>query len=228
MGRSAAVGGASIEAIIFDMDGLMFDTERVSLEAWQTAAREQSIELPEDLIIRSVGLDLTRTRELFCEALGYDFDFDRLHRRRVEIAAVILRTRGIPVKPGLSDLLRTISRGPFKTAVATSTRRERAVGLLWESKFISYFDAVVAGDEIRHGKPSPDIFLKAAERLAVAPRRCLVLEDSEAGIQAAARANMHRYMIPDIRPPSETARSLANRIFSDLNEVAALIEKATW
>jgi HAD superfamily hydrolase (TIGR01509 family) len=212
-----------IVAAIFDMDGLMFDTERIAIEAWRRAGHATGCEIPEALVIESVGRNIQDTRILFERALGSSFDFERARAVRVRVAAEIIDGAGVPIKRGLTELLTLLCRRGARRAVATSAERERTQTLLARSGLSAQFEVVVCGDEVARGKPAPDIFLRAAERLGVEPAQCLVLEDSESGIRAAASAGMRPLMIPDVRAATDEMRGIAERVFSDLRAAAAYV-----
>ena len=214
---------SDISAVIFDMDGLMFDTERIAIEAWQRAGRTCHCEIPEALIIRSIGRNVHDTRLLYEQALGSSFDFDHTRALRIKYTDDIIEQRGVPLKDGLFELLDVLTNHAVLKAVATSTERSRAEDLLKKAQVSTRFDAVIYGDEVRHGKPAPDIFLLAADRLRVSPHRCIVLEDSDSGILSAANAKMHPFMIPDIEPPSQDILAVADQVFPDLHAVASYL-----
>ena len=181
-------------------------------------------EIPESLIIQSIGRDVHDTRILYEQALDPIFDFDRTRALRVRYTDEIIERRGIPLKNGLLELLDLLEDHAVLTAVATSTERSRAEALLKKAGLSTRFDTVVYGDEVQHGKPAPDIFLLAADRLRVSTYRCIVLEDSNSGILSAAKADMHPFMIPDIEPLAQGIDAVADRIFPDLHAVSAYLE----
>ena len=214
-------GLLEIDAVIFDMDGLMFDTERIRLEAWQRVARQEGYAIPEHLLIECIGLKTTDSEQLLNTALaGTGFDYRRARGIRGPYIEQIVADRGVPVKPGLDEMLDAGDALGLAMGVATSTLREEALGLLTDTGLIERFDAVVCGNEVENGKPAPDIFLKAAEQLGVEPRRCLVLEDSENGIRGAAAAGCIPIVIPDIRRPSDEVLAIAHRQFDSLGAAA--------
>jgi HAD superfamily hydrolase (TIGR01509 family) len=217
---------ADISAVIFDMDGLMFDTERIAIEAWQLAGHACNCEIPGSLVIQSFGLNIHDTRMLFEQSLGSSLDFDRIRALRVQYAADIIEQRGVPLKDGLLELLDVLTSHAILKAVATSTERTRAEHLLRKGQVSTRFDVLVCGDEVRQVKPAPDIFLLAASRLQITPRQCIVLEDSESGIRAAENADMRRFMIPDIKPPSKEILAVVDQVFPDLHAVATYLSDA--
>lgn len=206
------------KAIIFDMDGLMIDTERLALKAWQLAGIDFGFPISEDIFITMVGRNRWDSDRTLVEIFGSDFPVDAVRKRyRVYVDGWIDEGR-LAVKSGLVELLRFLERISMPKAVATSTEYERAVHKLSLTDLLDHFPIVIAGDQVQKGKPAPDIFLAAAMQLAVRPENCLVLEDSDAGIQAAYDAGMTPVMIPDMKPPSENSLAFAHRIFGELGE----------
>jgi HAD superfamily hydrolase (TIGR01509 family) len=212
-----------IAAVIFDMDGLMFDTERISVEGWQRAGSVCGCEIPESLLLDTIGRDLQDTRVLFDRTFGSSLDFERARDLCLQYVAEIIAQRGVPLKDGLLPLLSLLSARAVPTAVATSTERSRAHELLERAEIASEFDVIVCGDEVPTGKPAPDIFLLAADRLGIAPSQCFVLEDSDNGVAGAARAGMHPLLVPDLKPPSDQTRRLAERVFPNLETAATYL-----
>ena len=210
-----------IAAVIFDMDGLMFDTERIALQTWRKAGAEYGYDIPKSLVIESIGRNTRDTQSLFENALGRGFNFPHVRKLRIHYAEEHIKQYGVPLKKGLCKVLDVLATASVPTAVATSTERVRAESLLTRAKVIEKFNAVICGDDVHSGKPAPDIFLLAAERLRVIPEQCLVLEDSDSGICAAVNAHMIPILIPDIKPPSEETLNSADMIFSDLCAVAS-------
>ena len=212
-----------VSAVIFDMDGLMFDTERIAIQTWQKAGATCGYDIPESLIIESIGRDTQDTQSLFENALGQDFDFQHVRKLRIHYAEEHIKQHGVPLKEGLYEVLDVLTTSSVLVAVATSTERARAETLLTGANVLDKFDVVICGDDVYKGKPAPDIFLLVAERLQTIPEQCLVLEDSESGIRAAVSAHMIPILIPDIKPPSEETLNLAYKVFSDLRGVASYL-----
>ena len=214
----------SIQAVIFDLDGLLIDSEPIYRSAWQAAAAASGCELSDDLYLNLVGLSDRDSEEVLVKAFGPDLPLAKFRelwpaawRRQVGLS-------GIPPKPGLEDLLRLIEGRRLPTAVATSSSAEQARLSLHAAGLSGRFSCLVTGDRVPHGKPAPDIFLEAARRLGFPPQHCLVLEDSEAGVFAAAAAGMPVLLIPDLKPPSGRAAALACRVFPSLKEAAEFVE----
>lgn len=215
-------------AVIFDMDGLMFDTERIAQLAWRRAAAGLGYDFSDQFFRGVIGRTLPDVERFTRQAFGVDFPFGEIYRRKQEYVQRHVMEHGIPLKPGLFELLDNLERPPercsLSTAVASSStceiiaRNLRMAGVPKER-----FDVLVGGDEVENGKPAPDIFLLASRKLGIQADRCLVLEDSDAGIKAAHAAGMIPVMIPDLLPPSEETTALAYKILSSLHDVKELV-----
>ena len=212
------------ELVIFDMDGLMFDTEKISFISWKNAACDYGYEIDEEIFIRTIGANLERTIEIYLEHFGEKFPFDGIKNERFIISENLIKKNGVPVKDGLYELLDYLKKVDIKLAVATSTSRQRALNLLTLTGIDTLFDYILCGDEIKNSKPDPEIFLKVSEKLGCMPERCIVLEDSEVGIMAAHRARMLPIMIPDMKEPEEEVRRLAYKQLGSLSDVKLFLE----
>lgn len=202
-------------AVLFDMDGVIFDSERACLSVWQELASQLELEDIARVFIRCVGTNKRRTAEIFREAYPLlDFAaFDAAVRAR------FLARYGegrLPVKPGAEAILRTLHELGVPLALASSTERAVVERELREAGLLQYFDALTCGDQVRHSKPDPEIFLLAARSLGREPGNCYVIEDSFNGIRAAAAAEMHPIMVPDMLPPDGEMERLARVILPDL------------
>lgn len=212
-------GGARFRAVIFDMDGLLLDSERPILESWLAAAREHDVELRAETLLNALGRRAADVRGSFRAQLPPDFPFDAV-RARVQVLIAEARDRdGFPVKDGVQALLQRLHARGVPCAVASSTRREEVERRLTLVGLRSFFDALVGGDEVEHGKPAPDIFLLAAERLGVAPAQCLVFEDAEPGAHGAVAAGMQAVIVPDLKQPSAEAHALSLAVMTSLRHV---------
>ncbi|GMQ59722.1 HAD family hydrolase [Vallitalea sediminicola] len=214
-----------IEGIIFDMDGLMLDTECIALESWERAGKDLGYVISRELMMKAVGRTLVDTRKLLVNNLGDDFPFEEVRKVRIDYTKEFMSLNGVPMKEGLLEFLEYCKTREIPTAVATSTNRSDALELLEKVDIVDYFNTIVCGDEIEKGKPEPDIFLMASKKLGVNPEKCIVLEDSENGILAATRANMIPIWIPDIIAESDIARENARYICNSLNEVNIIIDE---
>jgi len=216
-----------IKGIVFDMDGLMFDTERVSVEAWVRAGAQAGYAVSEAMVVETVGQDIKRTKRIFKERLGEDFDFDGLRSIKLGYVDDFIEKHGMPVKPGLHELLRYLRSNRYKIAVATSTAAARAAYYFEKAGLSGFFDGVVCGDSIQNGKPAPDIYLGACKLLGLSPAACLALEDSPAGILSAHRAGMKPVLIPDLAEPDEEIRRISFAQLDSLAGVIPLLERCT-
>jgi HAD superfamily hydrolase (TIGR01509 family) len=205
------------------MDGLMFDTERIAVEAWRYAGRQLGVEISPQLVIETIGLNRMDTEASLLRSLGSGFPIEEARRLRIQYTEETVARNGVPIKKGLGELMDLLDRSGVMKAVATSTERTRALSLLTFAGVLNRFDAVVCGDEVERGKPHPDIFLAAAAKLGRSPIDCMVLEDSESGLTAAHRAGMRPVLVPDLKAPSQEALALAFRVFPTLTEVRGFL-----
>lgn len=218
------VGVNSLRAVIFDMDGLMLDTEIIYHRAWQQAAADLGYGLEDELLLQMVGIKTAECEEMVLAACGRDFPLARFRPLWREHWHTLVDRHGIEHKPGLLGLLDTLEALQVPKAVATSSTRVEADFCLARTGIAQRFVAVTAGDEVREGKPAPEIFLLAARKLAVPPEACLVLEDSAAGVLGATAAGMRTLMVPDLRqPPAEIAQR-AYRVLPSLHDAVPLVE----
>jgi HAD superfamily hydrolase (TIGR01509 family) len=211
-------------AVIFDMDGLMLDTEPLAARAWTDAAVTLGVAFDHAVTPRLVGRNFPDCVALIRAHHGDDYPVDALMGAWHAAYDAIVAREGIELKAGLVDLLAWLDAAAIPKAVATSTRRSRATVKLEHTALAHRFAALVGGDEIARGKPAPDIFLAAAQRLGIAAAECLVLEDSEPGIHGALAAGMQAILVPDgIAPPRELVE-LGLPVMTSLVEVRLHIE----
>lgn len=212
----------TIQAVIFDMDGLMLDTERLALSCWHQALSQHGYEVDPAIGLGMVGLNSRDSAAWLRSQLGDDFPIELINQtsNTLYIEAV---SHGIPLKTGLLSLLDHLDNKQLPKAVATSTRRLYAEKKLQMTGILTRFKLLVCGDEVSAGKPAPEIFLRAAAGLGVAPEHCLVLEDSDPGVRGARAAGMQVIQIPDVRPPSEEVISFGHSILPDLHHVQRLM-----
>ncbi|WP_329844490.1 HAD family phosphatase [Stenotrophomonas sepilia] len=210
------------DAVIFDMDGLMIDSERVSLACWSQAADEFGLGLDETVFLRMVGLG-DRDSHALLRAQGIeDSVIDAVAAHCHDLYEARTQT-GLPLRPGILELLELLKVHAVPRAVATTTRQPRANRKLTAAGLLPYFDAVITSGDVARPKPAPDIYLLAAQRLGQAPERCLALEDSPAGTRAALAAGMTVIQVPDLVHPDEELRALGHRIVGSLVDAHALL-----
>lgn len=213
-----------IKGVIFDMDGVMIDTERQSTLGWLHAFEAHGSEIPMWLINKFKGAPAHLSAEYFDEYFNGKFDYWQMRQERSDYVYELRKTEGVPVKYGLYTLLEAIRTRGLKCAVATSTQKQSAINSLTEIGAMSYLDAVVYGDEVEHGKPEPDIFLRAAEQIGVAPSECIVIEDSINGIKAGYAAGMRVVHVPDTMEITEDIARLTSVICHNLSQVVSVID----
>lgn len=204
-----------IDAAVFDMDGVLIDTEPLYQRAEIAAAAQLGFDMSVALSEKMIGAPHDVGRVLLTDAFGAGFPVDEFNRLcHAEVEAAFQET--LPVKPGVIDLLEALRAGGLGRAVATSTAspaapdRLRAVGLL------DYFDTVVTRNDVSRGKPHPEPFLTAAARLGVEPGRCLAFEDSHNGVRSAHAAGMRVIMVPDLLPATPEIRAMCHAVMDSL------------
>lgn len=207
------------QAVIFDMDGLMLDTERLAPQAWSDAARAVGVDFDMAILPTMIGRNFADCRALVIERHGPAFPTDELMGAWHTAYDAIVARDGIALKPGLLPLLEWLEGEAIPKGVATSTRRDRARAKLEQTGIAGRFAALTGGDEIARGKPAPDIFLLAAQRMGHAPAGIVVLEDSEPGVRAALAAGMTPIMVPDLAPPSPALLALDVLVLDSLHDV---------
>jgi HAD superfamily hydrolase (TIGR01509 family) len=204
-------------AVIFDMDGLLLDSEPLYRITWQTAAAELGCLIDDDFYSRFVGRGTDEAELLLVEHFGDALPLDEFRVRWKRDFDERLSRAPLPHKPGAIALLDRVDARGIPKALATSTPRTLATRCL--GGLVSRFSVFAFGDEVEHSKPAPDLFLLAASRLSVAPDDCLVIEDSEAGVRAAYAAAMAVIMVPDLVEPSPEIAAMAIRVCRSLDHV---------
>ena len=215
----------SIECVIFDCDGLMFDTERVSIRNWHEIAAKYNITLDDLFFQRIIGCNRQTIEQIFKDYPDIAAHQEEIFRTRVEKIFECCKKTGSLNKKGLIPLLDTLQEMKIRTCVASSSNRHYVDTLLNSIGKKETFDAIVCGDEVLHGKPDPEIFLTAAKKAGVAVEHCVVLEDSKSGILAAKRAGMKSVWIYDTVMPDEEMKQALQISCNDLDEVNELIKE---
>ncbi len=209
-------------AVVFDMDGLLFDTEALYLDAAMAAAVDHGIEMPVELYLGTIGLTGDAARELVCGHFGPEFDFFA-YWKTADAKFGLLAETGLRLKPGALELLDILVGRGLPRAIATSSSPRKVQHHLDAHGLHGRFDAIVARGDYARGKPAPDPFLKAAERLGVAPETCVALEDSHNGVRAASAAGMMTIMVPDLLEPTDEIRGRCVHVAPDLHDVGEVI-----
>lgn len=207
------------KAVVFDMDGVIFDSERAVMQCWKEVASRHNIPNIEKAILACTGTTMVRTREIMLNLYGADFPYDEYARE----SSVIFHSRydggRLPMKQGVKELLTFLKEHDKKIALASSTRQHVVTDELRDAGIIEYFDRIICGDMVSRSKPAPDIFLKACEELNVSPSDSYAIEDSYNGIRAAHAGGLHPIMVPDLLPADEEMQSLAEIVLPSLTSV---------
>ncbi|MDE5768978.1 MAG: HAD family phosphatase [Oscillospiraceae bacterium] len=217
-----------IKGIIFDMDGLMFDTEKLLAKYWMQAAQEAGYPMQLEHVLGIRSLSAIYAKPKLQGIFGNNFNYEKIRERRRELTAQHLEQYGIEKKPGLEQLLEYLFRNDYKIAVATATDRERTESYLKQTGIDKYFQNFVCGDMVTKGKPDPEIYLTASRMLGLSPGECIALEDSPNGILSAYHAGCKPVMIPDLSEPDEDLKSRLYACLPDLLHVIHLLEKGIY
>ena len=210
------------QAVVFDMDGLMIDTETIYHHAWQQAAADLGYTIDDAILRGLIGVRTDECEAVICDHLGADFPLAAFRIRWMERWEDLAATSGIQRKPGITELIARVEELGLPKAVATSSTLAEAERSLRLSDLARHFDIVVTGDQVAHGKPAPDIFAEAARRLGIPAQACVAFEDSNAGALAAHRAGMRVFVVPDLVPPDATTRAVAAGILTSLHDAQGI------
>lgn len=214
-----------IRAVLFDMDGTVFDTEPIYRRCWIHAAKEVGFDVDMDLFFARVcGLNMTDIAACVYHFYGEDTPFEEIRTLRRGYLDKELESGVLPFKSGAPEIFGELKKRGIKIALATSTGRKMVDRYLQMSELEGVFDVIMTGESVVHGKPHPEIFLTAAERLGVAPEHCVVVEDSYNGIKAGHAAGMHTVMVPDLQPCTEEIASLLWQRCNTLTDILPLID----
>ena len=213
-----------MDAVIFDLDGLLADTEIISLKVYQELLEDFGIPFTEETYSREYsGHREEENVQRFLDTYDLPWNFDQTLEKVYELEAQIL-AKGGNLKKGAKNLLAFLQREGIPIALATSSVESRARMILDSNGILSLFDHLVFAKDVKRSKPYPDIFLKACSDLNVLPESCLVLEDSEAGIEAASRAGISVICIPDLKIPAQSFLNKTEQVFQDLDDVRDYLE----
>ena len=209
----------NFQAVVFDMDGAISDSEAKVVECWQVVADKYGIPDIEDACRHCLGINRDATRAYMLEAYGQDFPYDAYKREMSDLFHKRYGDGRLPVKAGVREILSWIKEHGIKIALASSTRRAIVEAELKAAGLYDYFDKVICGDMVEKSKPAPDIFLKACNELGVRPCDAYAIEDSYNGVRSAQSAGLKCIMVPDLVPATDEMRELAERVLPDLMAV---------
>lgn len=207
------------KSVVFDMDGVIFDSERAVMQCWKEVASRHNIPDIEKAILACTGTTMVRTREIMLNLYGADFPYDEYARESSAIFHSRYDGGRLPMKQGVKELLTFLKERGKKIALASSTRQQVVTDELRDAGIIEYFDRIICGDMVSCSKPAPDIFLKACEELNISPSDSYAIEDSYNGIRAAHAGGLHPIMVPDLLPADEEMQSLAEIVLPSLTSV---------
>jgi HAD superfamily hydrolase (TIGR01509 family) len=215
---------AEIKAVIYDMDGLLLDTERISLTTFVAACRELGFEPDLAVYYRCIGTTSVRTREIFQEGFGSSFPLDDVYALwRIKYQDE-LTLKPIPLKDGAVEMLKSVRSRRVPQAVVTSSRINSARLKLTNTGLIEYFDFILGGDQITRGKPDPEIYTTACHKLDIGPACCLALEDSDNGVRSAFGAGLRVIQVPDMLKPCDEVLGLGHSILTSLVEAREVVK----
>lgn len=206
-------------AVVFDMDGVIFDSERATFNCWVELAAKYGIPDIEIPYRDCIGVNAARTREICLNYYGADFLYEKYQAETSRMFHEKYDGGRLPLKRGVVELLSFLKEGGKRVALASSTKRERVMQLLSDADLLKFFDAVVCGDMVTHSKPHPEIFLKACQELGVESPDAYAIEDSYNGIRAAASGKLRALMVPDMLPATDEMQTLAEAVLPSLVEV---------
>lgn len=214
-----------IKGAVFDMDGLMIDTEKLYLKYWKQAAADFGYAMEDKHVFAIRSLARKFSVPMLKGFFGEDFPTEEVRARRTELISAHIAEHGIDLKKGLLDLIKYLKKRDIRIAVATATPRERTMTYLNKINILDRIDAVVCGDMVTTGKPDPEIYLTAAKALDLQPCQCTAFEDSPNGIKAAYSAGCHAIMIPDLTPPDDEILPMLSGVYKSLDEAVSFFER---
>lgn len=215
----------TVKAVIFDMDGVLFDTEKLCMDSWIAVAGEQGIPDMEKFFPSCIGRNLTDTKALFRDFYGDVYDYEKFRKQASVWFHNYIEQKGLPVKKGVRELLDFLQRRGYDIGLASSTSRPSVEEHLERAGIREYFQSLTTGDMVEHSKPCPDIYLMACKSVGVDPARAIAIEDSPNGIRAAYSAGMIPVMVPDLIAPDQEMRKKSVLICRDLVEVMRFLDK---
>lgn len=211
--------------IIFDMDGVIFDTENLILSCWCFLAEKYDIPQIEDTFRRAIGVSSEGTKKIVREVYGDDFPCEMFWKEWKQLFDQKIEKQGMPVKRGARELLSFLKINGYRVGLASSTRHETVVDELTQVGLIDFFEVLVGGDMVERGKPEPDIYLCVCEKMEIDPKETFAIEDSWNGVRSAAGAGLRVFHVPDLLEPNEEMERLSYAVFDDLIDLRNYLAK---
>ena len=208
-----------IKGAVFDMDGLMFDTENLTFKIWNEILTEKGYSYSFDIYKKTIGVRSAEVKDFYSNLYGNSFDYDKIKAEAMERFWKYTKEQGVPIKTGLFEILDYLKGKKIKIALATSTTTKSAIEILTRAKVIDYFDRLICGDMVKNSKPDPEIFITAVKELGEKPQNCIALEDSINGIKSAYNAGLKCIMVPDLIEPTKEIRPMLFGLCQDLTQV---------
>ncbi len=206
-------------AVIFDMDGVIFDSERLILDCWEKVAEKYHFSNIREVCIDCIGTNSVKTKEIVCAYYGESFPYDKYRKETSELFREYIQTKGLPVKKGVKELLEYLQAERIPIGLASSTRLAVVEDELRQAGLYGYFQVVMGGDQLKRSKPEPDIYLMTCEKMGILPECAYAIEDSYNGIRSAYRAGMMPIMVPDILQADEEMKEKSVAVLQDLLQV---------
>lgn len=205
-----------IDAVIFDMDGVIFDSERLVLACWQKVGEKYGFQGIDEAFMPCIGTNAVKTKEIVLDYYGPDFPYEDFRKEASVLFHEQVDCDGLPVKEGVRELLDYLKEQGIPAAVASSTRLEVVADELKQAGLYEYFKVVMGGDKLKKSKPEPDIYLMTCDKMEVIPGRAYAIEDSYNGIRSSYSAGMKPIMVPDMLPPTEEMRQKSVAVLDNL------------
>ena len=212
------------EAVVFDMDGVIFDSEKKVVECWQVLADKYGFTGIEEACRACLGTTKEKSKEIMLQRYGEDFPYETYSAEASKLFHERYDGGRLPKKTGIEKILQALSQEGKKIALASSTRRQTVESQLREAGLIGYFDKIICGDMVEKSKPEPDIYIRACKELGVLPEQAYAIEDSYNGIRAAHAGHLLPIMVPDLLPANEEMQEKAEVVLPDLFEVIAYLK----
>lgn len=216
--------GTAVKGVLFDMDGVILDTEKLYTRFWREAAQSLGFPMTHEMALGMRSLSRELGERQLKAYLGEAVDYQKVRDTRIQMMTAYIDEHGVDLKPGIQELLDFLKEKGIKTSIATSSPLDRTREYLSKAGLVEAFDELVSGHMVPHGKPAPDIYLYAAEKLGLKPEECLVIEDSPTGLLAGMRAGAVPVMIPDQDLPTDETKERTYAVVKDLQTVISLFD----